>query len=31
MKPEEELVLKVLRVTIAAAFLTALAWMVYKG
>ncbi|GEM_PF-1704263 len=31
MRPEEELVLKVLRVSIAAAFLCALAWIVYKG
>ena len=31
MKSEEELVLKVLRVAIAAAFLMAMGWMIYSG
>lgn len=30
-RPEEELVLKVLRFSITMAFLAALAWMIYKG
>jgi len=31
MRPEEELVLKVLRVSVTLAFLAALGWMVYTG
>lgn len=31
MKPEEELVLKVLKFVITAAFVAAVAWMIYKG
>jgi len=31
MRPEEELVLKVLKFSVTAAFVAALAWMVYKG
>ncbi len=31
MRQEEELVLKVLRVCIAAAFLMAMGWMIYNG
>jgi hypothetical protein len=31
MRPEEELVLKVLKFAITAVFVAALAWIIYKG